>query len=139
MATGYYRIELGHCLDIDEVARCMMAASGGQMIDFKPEEDKKTNGKVDKEGTHYSRHNWKGKVKMPRTASGRGRSKEIVIGITDYECMVRKKHCARQMGHRHFFAQGPNSAALQVVDIFKAVIPSTLWRDVEISAQVHDC
>ena len=113
------------------------------MIDFKPNKAKETNGKVDAEGAHYSPHDWKGKVKLPRTASGRGRSKEVVIGITDYEYFAQKssdrKYCARRAGHRHFFAKGPDAAVLQVVDVFKALIPSTLWRDVDTPTEVHDC
>ena len=86
MADGYHRVELDHCLDIDEVARrMMMYASEGQMIDFKPDKAKDTDGQVDEEGARYSPHSWKGKVKLPRTVSGRSNRKEVTIGITDYE------------------------------------------------------
>ena len=134
MATGYYRIELDYCLDIDEVAELMIAASGGWMNSFQPTE---TDGRV--RGVHYSTHNWIGEVMMPctvcglgpRTASGPG--SKVVIGITDYEYFNRwRKQSSRRMGHRHFFAKGPHSAVRRVVDIFKAAIPSTLWRDEEI-------
>ena len=56
MTTGYHRVELDLCLDIDEVAECMMYASDGLMIDFEPDKAKETDGKVDEVGTHYSPH-----------------------------------------------------------------------------------
>ena len=140
MAGGYSRIELDHCLDIDEVAKLMKSASKGLMVDFKPAEPKATNGKVDAEGAHYSSYNWEGTVKMPRTASGCGRKKKVIIGITDYEYFSKdKKHCARRADHCHFMAIGTDAAVLQVIDVFKAVIPSTLWRDVDTPREVHDC
>ena len=136
MATGYYRIELDYCLDIDEVAELMIAASGGWTNSFQP--------RASRLGTkQYSAHNWIGEVMMPGTASGpgpgtaSGLGSQVVIGITDYEYFVRKyrhngRHNGRRMGHRHFWARGRHSAVLQVVDFFKAVIPRTLWRDVWI-------
>ena len=133
MATGYYRIELDYCLDIDEVAELMIAASGGWMNSFQPNE---TDGRVG--SAHYSAHNWIGKVVRPCTVCGlepstaSGLGSKVVIGITDYEYFKSRKQCSRRMGHRHFYAKGSHSAVLQVVDIFKAAIPSTLWRDEEI-------
>ena len=91
-----------------------------------------TNGKVEAEGKRYSLPDWIGKATLPHTASGCGRSKVVVIGITDYEYFsqtsVDRKYRARRAGHRHFFAKGPDAAVLQVVDIFKAALPSTLWH-----------
>ena len=80
MATGYHRIELDHCLDIDEVAKRMVDASEGKMIDMKPNKAKETD----------CAHDWKGMVRLPHTAPDRGRSKEDIIGITDYEYFGRK-------------------------------------------------
>ena len=122
MANGYYRIELDYCLDIDEVAELMIAASGGWMNSFQP--------RASRLGTkQYSAHNWIGEV---MTASGPG--SQVVICITDYEYLGRSnRHNDRRMGHRHFFAKGRHSAVLLVVYFFKAAIPSKLWRDVQIS------
>ena len=124
MATDYYRIELDYCLDIDEVAELMIInASGGWMNSFQPRKSRV--------GTkQHSTHNWKGQVMMPGTAPGPG--SQVLIGITDYEFFRMKHQRSRRVGHRHFFAKGRHSAVLRVVDIFKAAIPSTLWRDVQI-------
>ena len=100
-----------------------------------------TNGKVEAEGKRYSLPDWIGKATLPHTASGHGRSKVVVIGITDYEYFAQKsvdrKYCARRAGHRHFFAKGPEAAVLQVVDIFKAAIPSTLWHDADTPTEAR--
>ena len=45
---------------------------------------------VDEVGMHYSPHDWKGMVRLPHTAPDSGRSKEDIIGITDYEYFGRK-------------------------------------------------
>ena len=127
MANGYYRIELDYCLDIDEVAELMIAVSGGWMNSFQPKE---TDGRVG--SAHYSAHHWIGEVKMSGTGSGPG--SQVLIGITDYEYFGHKNdHNGRRVGHRHFWARGPHSAVLRVVYFFKAAIPRTLWRDVQIS------
>ena len=65
---------------------------------------------------------------------------KVIIGITDYEYFSKdKKHCARRADHCHFMAIGTDAAVLQVIDVFKAVIPSTLWRVVNTPKEVHDC
>ena len=126
MATSYARIELDYCLDMDEVAELMIEVSEGCAT--------RACRQVKMPG-HYSAHDWMFEVKMPGTASGLG--EQVTIGITDYEYFGRAyrhngRHNGRRMGHRHFWARGRHSAVLQVADIFKAAIPSTLWRDVQI-------
>ena len=118
MATSYARIELKYCLDIGEVAELMIAASGGWMNSFRL---------LAKESGHYSAHDWIVEVKMPGTASGLG--EQVTIGITDFESFGRLlRFNGRRKGHQHFWARGRDSAVLQVVDFFKAAIPSTLWH-----------
>ena len=46
--SGYYRIELDADLDIDEVAPLLINASNGQMVAFDPEDQKTTDGKVER-------------------------------------------------------------------------------------------
>ena len=121
MALCFARIELKYPLDIDEVAQLTVAASGGQMNSCRL---------LPKNSEHYSGHNWRVEVKKPGTASGPG--SQVLIGITDFESFGRMRQFnGRRKGHRHFWARGRDSAVLQVVDFFKAAIPSTLWhRDV---------
>ena len=126
MATDYYRIELDYCLDMDEVAELMIDASGGWMNSFQP---RALRSRL--RTPQYSTRNWRGRVMMPGTGSGLG--EQVTIGIRDYEYFGRSnRQNARRVGHRHFFAKGRHSAVLGVIDIFKAAIPSTLWRDVQI-------
>ena len=63
-ASGYYRVELDACFGVDEVVDLMIQNSDGRMLNFAPHVPKSTDGKVDAPGTHYSPHNWKGRV-MP--------------------------------------------------------------------------
>ena len=121
MVTGYYRIELDYCLDIDEVAELMIAASGGWMNSFR------LLPRV--RGVHYSAHDWIVEVMMPGTASGLGEKVTVTIGITDFESFGRlRRFNGRRKGHQHFWARGRDSAVLQVVDFFEAALPSTLWH-----------
>ena len=80
---GYYRIELDADLDIDEVAPLLIDASKGHMQRFQPKNQKTTDGKLDKEGTHYSSYNWVGRTCTRGTDSGP--RKHTTIGITDFE------------------------------------------------------
>ena len=110
-------MELDACLDIDEVAPLMVAASRGRMREFVENSAKRTDGEEDLDGMRYSHHNWKGRV-LPSTGSGLGR--HVTIGITDYEFFAQKasdrKWCGRREGHRYFFALGPKMAVDAVVD-----------------------
>ena len=140
MPADYYRVELAHCLAIDEVALRMMIMSNGRMQEFEPKAPKMTDGVVDEEGRHYSAADWEGRI---RSGTGSGPGKKITIGITDYEYFgngsaADRKACGRRGGHRHFFAKGTPKAVAWAIDIFKASIPSTLWRDEKIPREVHD-
>ena len=99
------------------------------MANFEEELPKTTDGVVDPVGQHYSRHNWKGGVKLRQNSRERDRTSNVIIGITDYEYFSYKKHCGRRAGHRHFFIRGSPQAVYQIVDIFKAAIPAELFRD----------
>ena len=120
MVLCFARIELDYCLDIDEVAELIVAASEGQMNSFRL---------LPKDSGHYSAHDWIVEVMMPGTASGLGEKVTVTIGITDFESFGRlRRFNGRRKGHQHFWARGRDSAVLQVVDFFEAALPSTLWH-----------
>ena len=80
MVLCFARIKLKYCLDIDEVAELIVAASEGQMNSFRL---------LAKDSGHYSAHDWIVEVKMPGTASGLGEKVTVTIGITDFESFGR--------------------------------------------------
>ena len=147
MDRPYHRIELDYPLDIDEVAEQLLTGSGGTLTNWQKKPPKHTDGCPDKDGAHYSLQNWGGGY-TPGTGSrammpGK-KTKEteymVVVGITDYEYLgpenAGKRASGRRAGHRHFFAHGNPFAVMHVIDIFRAVIPGTLWRDEEVSGEL---
>ena len=83
-------------------------------------------------------------MSLPGTGCGPAKQKRVICGISEYEDFSRskskheKKASGRRSGHRHFFdRRGNEHAVVQVIDIFKGAIPSTLWRDVDAPWAAH--
>ena len=123
------RIELDYPLDIDEIGRLLLTGSGGKLQDFAPQSNNTTGGVEDTEGQHVSLHKWVGHV---TSGTGSGPGKQVIVGITDYEYIGKSPAdmgaSGRRQGHHRFFVQGNTTAVHHVVDIFKKVVPGTLWR-----------
>ena len=62
-------------------------------------------------GMHYSRHNYKCKVRRPN-----GLSRRVTLGITDFEYIRSDRRAAgRRADRRHFWAQGAQRVVQQVL------------------------